>query len=129
MDSQTLQDIVVVAGMFFLRLGLPLLIVIGVGYLIRRWLEPAAVQEQFEGMVRTAHEERAKTAAAGRPCYEIKNCSAEARAECAAAKQPDIPCWLARQIAGQPLPSGCTACEVRSVALQALEARRASSEK
>jgi len=57
MFTQILQDIVVIGGMFFLRIGLPLLVVMGAGYLIRRWLEPKAIQEQFEGIVRTAQED------------------------------------------------------------------------
>jgi hypothetical protein len=114
MNTQTIQDILVIAGMFFLRIGLPLLLVMGIGYLIQRWLEPKAVHEQFEGMIRTAQEQRAASATA-KPCWEIKNCSAEARAACAAAQQPDIPCWLSRQIAGQPLPEGCAACQVRAL--------------
>jgi len=57
MFTQILQDIVVIGGMFFLRIGLPLLVVMGAGYLIRRWLEPKAIQEQFEGIVQTAQED------------------------------------------------------------------------
>jgi hypothetical protein len=57
MSMQIFQDVVVIGGMFFLRIGLPLLIVIGVGNLIRRWLEPKAIQEQFEGIVRTVQED------------------------------------------------------------------------
>ncbi len=57
MFTQTFQEIVVIGGMFFLRIGLPLLIVMGAGYLIRRWLEQKAIQEQFEGIVRTAQED------------------------------------------------------------------------
>ena len=57
MYTQIFQDIVVIGGMSFLRIGLPLLIVIGAGYLIRRWVEPTAVKEQFEGMVRTVQED------------------------------------------------------------------------
>jgi len=56
MSAQIFQDVVVIGGMFFLRIGLPLLIVMGVGSLIQRWLEPKAIQEQFEGIVRTAQE-------------------------------------------------------------------------
>lgn len=116
MGGQTIQDILVIAGMFFFRIGLPLLLVMGIGYLIQRWLEPKAVHEQFEGMVRTA-QERVAVRTGQQPCWEIKNCSPESRAECSAFKQPDIPCWLARQIAGQPLPEGCTACAVRETVL------------
>jgi hypothetical protein len=119
MNGQMIQDVLVIAGMFFLRIGLPLLIVMGVGYLIQRWLEPKAVQEQFEGMIRSV-QERTATAAGQQPCWEVKNCSPEARAACAATQQPDIPCWLSRQIAGQPLPDGCTTCQVRTMATNAL---------
>ena len=118
MSAQTFQDIIVIAGMFFLRVGLPLLIVIGIGYLIQRWLEPKAVHEQFEGLVRTA-QENAAVGAASQPCWEVKNCSPELRAECAAFKESNVPCWLARQIAGQPLPKGCSTCAVRAQILAA----------
>ena len=57
MYTQIFQDMVVIGGMLFLRIGLPLLIVIGVSYLIRCWVEPTAVKEQFEGMVRTVQED------------------------------------------------------------------------
>ena len=56
MSAQIFQDVAVIGGMFFLRIGLPLLIVMGVGSLIQRWLEPKAAQEQFEAIVRTAQE-------------------------------------------------------------------------
>jgi hypothetical protein len=118
MSGQTIQDIIVVAGMFFVRIGLPLLIVMGVGYLIQRWLEPKAVHEQFEGMVRSAQEGVAVSAGQP-PCWQVKNCSPELRAECAAYKQPDIPCWLSLQIAGQPLPEGCATCQVRTLTVAA----------
>ena len=36
MDTQTIQDVIVIAGMFFVRIGLPLLLVMGLGYL-RSW--------------------------------------------------------------------------------------------
>jgi len=118
MNAQTIQDILVIAGMFFLRIGVPLLLVMGIGYLIQRWQEPKAVQEQFEGMVRSAQERQA--VAVGKPCWEVMGCSEEKRAGCAAASQPEIPCWLARQIAGQPLPRGCTTCQVRAATMTQL---------
>lgn len=56
MNAQLIQDIAVLGGMFFLRLGLPVLIVLGTGVLLRRWLEPKATREQFEGIIRSAQE-------------------------------------------------------------------------
>ena len=47
-------------------------------------------------------------------CWEILCCPSEARVVCAASQRPDIPCWAARQIAGQHLPEGCGACPVRA---------------
>ena len=67
MSAQIFQDVVVIGGMFFLRIGLPLLIVMGVGSLIQRWLEPKAIQEQFEGIVRTAQEKVAQPVEASVP--------------------------------------------------------------
>ena len=123
MNAQTIQDIFVIAGMFFLRIGLPLLVVMGVGYLIQRWLEPKAVQEQFEGIVRSTHER----AAASVTQYKLSAEAANKYAACTTDMQTDIPCWLARQIAGQPLPEGCAACQVRAqINADALDAQRAS---
>ena len=123
MNTQTIQDIFVIAGMFFLRIGLPLLVVMGVGYLIQRWLEPKAVQEQFEGIVRSTHER----AAASVTQYKLSAEAANKYAACTTDMQTDIPCWLARQIAGQPLPEGCATCQVRAqINADALDSQRAS---
>ncbi len=121
MNAQTIQDILVIAGMFFLRIGLPLLLVIGIGYLIQRWLEPKAVKEQFDGIVRSAQERQTASSAAQR--WQLSASAAEKLATCAAGLQSDIPCWLARQIAGQPLPRGCTSCEVRAAISAQIETR------
>ena len=122
MNAQTVQDIFVVVGMFFLRIGLPLIVVMGVGFLIQRWLEPKAVQEQFEGIVRSTHER-----AAASTQYKLSGEAADKYAACTANMQTDIPCWLARQIAGQPLPEGCAACQVRAqINADATDVNRAS---
>jgi hypothetical protein len=116
--NQTIQDVAVIAGMFFLRIGLPLLLVMGVGYLIQRWLEPKAVHEQFEGMLRNVQEQPA----AVRPRWEITGEVEQKQAACAQGLPSDIPCWLARQIAGRPLPEGCATCQVRGIINAQLEA-------
>ncbi len=122
MNAQTIQDIFVIAGMFFLRVAAPMLVVIGVAYLIQRWLEPKAVHEQFEGMVRNAQEKQV----AGAPAlhYDLTSAAAAKYAACTEGLQSDIPCWLARQIAGQPLPEGCTKCEARALISAQLEVGR-----
>ena len=121
MNAQTVQDIFVIAGMFFLRIGLPLLLVMGIGYLIQRWLEPKAVKEQFEGMVRSAQERQTASGAALQ--WQLSASAVEKHAACTAGLQSDIPCWLARQIAGQSLPQGCASCEVRAAIGAQIETR------
>ena len=122
MNAQTMQDIFVIAGMFFLRVAAPMLVVIGIGYLIQRWLEPKAVHEQFEGIVRNIQEQQA----AGTPAqhYGLTGTAAAKVAACTTGLQSDIPCWLARQIAGQPLPEGCAKCEARALISTQLEVGR-----
>ena len=88
--------------------------------LSRRWFKPAAqkglgAEGSAQAGVATLNRKR---------CCEILNCSAKARAACAAPQRPEIPCWAARQIAGQPLPLGCGACPVRTFAGNALNAIR-----
>lgn len=122
MNAQTIQDIFVIAGMFFLRIVAPMLLVVGIGYLIQRWLEPKAVQEQFEGIIRNAHEQQA--VATPTLHYDLTSAAAEKYTACTAGLQSDIPCWLARQIAGQPLPEGCAKCEVRALIRTQLETGR-----
>ena len=48
-------------------------------------------------------------------CWETLNCPPQTRVACPASQRPDIPCWAARQIAGQHLPEGCGACPVRAL--------------
>jgi hypothetical protein len=121
MNAQTIQDIAVIAGMFFLRVGLPLLVVMGVGYLIQRWLEPKAVHEQFEGIIRNVQEQPATVTRWG-----LTNSAEAKRAACTQGLAPDIPCWLARQIAGESLPEGCMTCEVRALLTAQMEKRSAA---
>ena len=124
MNAQTIQDIFIVAGMFFLRIGLPLIVVMGLGYLIQRWLEPKAVHEQFEGIVRSTHE---RAAASVTRQYALAGEAANKYAVCTTNLQTDIPCWLARQIAGQTLPEGCATCKVRTqINADAMDVKRAS---
>ncbi len=120
MNAQTIQDIIVIAGMFFLRVAAPMLLVVGIAYLIQRWLEPKAVHEQFEGIIRNTQEKQVAATPAQR--YALTGAVADKYATCTDGLQSDIPCWLARQIAGRPLPEGCTKCEARALISAQLEA-------
>ena len=109
-----LPEATVIAGMFFLRLGVPLAITLTVAYFLRRldakwqaeaWVEWEASQPQKKVIA------EAKLLQAGKqPCWSLKGCDEAVRANCAAPKQPDIPCWLARRRSEGRLPPECYDC-------------------
>jgi hypothetical protein len=109
-----LPEAAVVAGMFTLRLGVPLVITLAVAYFLRRldakwqaeaWAEWEAAQPEEEIAA------EAKRLQAGKqPCWSIKGCDEAVRANCAAPKQPGIPCWLARRRSEGKLPTECYSC-------------------
>jgi hypothetical protein len=98
------DEILVILGMFFLRLGVPILISIVIGYLLRR------LDDRWEAEAQQEAIQRKKLTAARKACWEEKGCSEERRARCPASRVTDIPCWLARMRAENRLPALCTSC-------------------
>lgn len=108
-----LQEAAVIAGMFVLRIGLPLGLTLAVAYFLRRldarwqakaWAEWEASHSQEEVIA------EAKLLQPSEPCWSLKGCDETTRANCAAPKQPDIPCWLARRRSEGKLPAECYYC-------------------
>ena len=90
-------DMLVFAGMFFLRFGVPLLIVIGIGYLLKRldrrweaeaWAEQAKAQAAEVPAEQPAFRPRPSGPPCphGRPC--LRRCCRSSRRRCA--KRPDL---------------------------------------
>ena len=116
-------DAAVIAGMFILRLGVPLAITLAVGYLLLRldrkwqaeaWAEWKSSQLEEEEQAGQAAG-RVTSPAAGQLCWDLKDCSQAVREQCSAFKQPNIPCWLARRRAEGRLPAACYDCELFSL--------------
>jgi hypothetical protein len=145
-------DILALAGLFVLRVGVPLLITVGIVYLLkrldRRWeAEARATQQRAQAAeqpaVQPAVQPKPATvvrvpaqqpqlpwipppavgqrpgqqpglmaAPAPKPCWNIKGCSDSQRAQCAAPKRADVPCWQARFDAEGAIPEDCVRCEV-----------------
>jgi hypothetical protein len=143
-------DILALAGLFALRVGVPLLIMAGLVYLLkrldRRWeaearetqqraqaAEQPAVQPQAPRPAtvvrvptqqpqlpwipppavgqRPGQQPGLMAAPAPRACWDVKGCSDSQRAQCAAPKRPDVPCWQARFDAEGAIPEDCVKCE------------------
>jgi len=108
------QDALVIFLLFFVRLLVPLIVLLALGYLYERWSA-----RQPERRTRQPREEsvgRTNWPSAGTlncaPCWETKNCSPEQRALCPAARRGGVPCWLTMQLVEGRLPDRCLDCQV-----------------
>ena len=99
--------------MFALRCIAPLLLTLGIGYLMNRLVD----RWESEEVVGDTQEAPVPAATPGIslptinvPCWVLRNCDEATLADCAARKQPNIPCWLARLRAEGTLPHDCPDC-------------------
>lgn len=113
-----------------LRLGVPIFITLGLGYLLHqldaRWQAEArkarqATEAAAAGKSQTVPKRAGQRSmqpiytldvAGYKPCWGAKGCTAAMRAACAASHQPNVPCWQARTIAEGRLPSECKGCDL-----------------
>ena len=109
-----------VVGLFFLRLVIPLVLMLVVGY----WLRRLDAKWQLEARARIA-EKQARPEEAAAPeleffrvvdpsCWVQKECPEEIYTECPAFKAPEIPCWLARYRTEGSIPTKCYSCQLFS---------------
>ncbi len=147
-------DFLVFLGMVFLRFGVPLLIVLGIGHLLkrldRRWeaeaREYAAKQAAQQPGIRPEAPQPVElpvrkpadvpqtpfiipppavikdtrlplpqpglVATPPQACWDVKKCSADKKAQCAAPQHPDQPCWQARFDAEGHIPEECVGCDI-----------------
>jgi hypothetical protein len=86
---------------FLLRLGIPLavsaLILLILYALDKRWQRQALALP----VVPT-----------GKPCWEVKGCSEEQKANCPAAAQPKVPCWHVFRTKDGVMKEACLDCNV-----------------
>jgi len=152
-------DLLVVIWLFLLRFGVPALVIVGIGYFLKRldarWEAEARAQRAAEAAEqpvqqpgvgipkpaeRPATPKRAplpqplpqqpfiippaaqrESIQAAQPglmaqkpaahCWDVKQCSTEKRANCAAPQHPGLPCWQARFDAEGKIPEDCVNCD------------------
>ncbi|MCS7220109.1 MAG: hypothetical protein RML36_03340 [Anaerolineae bacterium] len=97
-----LFETLVVAGMFLVRLGVPLVITLAIAHALR-WLD---IRWQAEAV------KARETAQAllQEPCWAHRGCTQERRSLCPAFQRPDLPCWAARRLREGQLPAECYNC-------------------
>jgi hypothetical protein len=118
---QDVIDGIVILAMFFLRVGVPILVTLGIGIWLERKLRPQGTQAQSRDATarrgtiipfpRVASNGRAAPVPIAH-CWEVKHCDPTARAQCTAPQRPDLPCWLALQAAGGKVRAECADCEL-----------------
>jgi hypothetical protein len=47
-----------------------------------------------------------------KPCWEVRNCPEEKRSQCAAARQPKVPCWQVFRTRDGVMKENCLGCAV-----------------
>lgn len=116
---QDVLDVLVILGMFLLRIGVPIIVTLGIGIWLEKKLRPAESQKTTQPVRRGTiiPFPRAQNGArAAVPqlahCWETKQCDITQRAQCPSYKRPDLPCWLALQAAGGKVRAECADCEL-----------------
>lgn len=99
-------EVLIMIGLFLLRLAVPLLITFGVAYLLRR----LDAKWEAEASQETTAPDVLVEKVAQKPCWEEKGCPEAKRAQCPACKWHDLPCWLARIKVENSLPAECPDC-------------------
>jgi hypothetical protein len=109
-----LREVMTIGGMFLLRLGVPLVITFAVAYFLRRldakWQAETLVEWEANQSPEAVVTKVNLSKVGDQPCWSLKGCDETVRANCAAPKQPSIPCWLARRRSEGKLPAECYNC-------------------
>ncbi len=111
---ETLEDVVTLALVMAVQLGMPVSLLFVFGYLTYRNDRRRQTLPGFPGDWREAQQRPMRLG--DRPCWKAKGCAAEKRAECPAFSHPEIPCWQAMKLSLGRLQAPCLDCE-RFVAL------------
>jgi hypothetical protein len=136
--------------MFFLRFGIPIILMAGAAYFLKRldarWEAEAQASRALEqaeqpGIApqapalpvrptrrapapgplpnfiplpadRSVPLQPGMMMAAAQPCWDVKGCSDNAKASCAAPANPAVPCWQARLDAEGKIPEQCVECDI-----------------
>lgn len=111
------QGMAVVVALFALRCVAPILLMMTIGYgmkrLVRHWEREEAAQAQKVAarpaiqLAMAASERPSKSAI---PCWILNNCDEQTRRDCPAFASPSLACWMARLRADGQVPAKCAGC-------------------
>ncbi len=106
----------IVLLLFALRIGIPIAVTLAFGYWLERKLRP---QQEPAETVEKIQVTRKASNVIRLHCWDIKRCDAGKRAQCAACRHPELPCWLALQVEGNKVREQCFTCAFYKPQIQA----------
>ncbi len=104
--SEALEGVVVLL-LFAVRIGIPIALTLAFGHWLERKLRPSEGPAEDQEKVRPI---RKASNVIRLHCWDIKRCEPAKRAQCAACRHPDLPCWLALQVEGGKVRENCFTC-------------------
>ncbi len=111
MPLQDFIDTLVFLFMVALRIAVPLALTLIVGRWLEKKLAPREITLPDQQSKITRFTTRRNNIIQVH-CWDIKRCQETRRAECAAYKRPELPCWLALQAEGEPVREQCYSCSL-----------------
>ncbi len=109
MLPEEMVETIVVIGMFLLRIGVPVAITLALGYWLEKKLRPEEQKSDKIVNIETARRARSSKIIQLH-CWDVRHCESTQRAQCAAYQHPELPCWLALQVAGDKVHEQCFSC-------------------
>ena len=112
------EAIAVTIGLFALRCIAPLALTLAVGYVMNRLVDRWAAADELAASDAPELEPAADIRPGLAlptitvPCWIMRNCTPEMRADCPAHKEPGLPCWLVRLRVEGILPQDCPDCPI-----------------
>ncbi len=107
MLPQELLDTAIVLLGFLVRIAVPIAITLALGYWLEKKLSPAEEKDEVAQVKRSTVK---NPKIIQLHCWDLKRCPSTQRAACAACQHPDLPCWLALQVAGEEVREQCFTC-------------------
>jgi hypothetical protein len=109
------QAISVMIGLFALRCVLPFVLLMIIGYamkrLVKHWEDEERAADEPRPSIPLAMAAQAP-AKSKIPCWLLNNCDEKTRAACPAYADQSVACWVARLRADGRLPAKCATCSL-----------------
>ncbi len=99
-------EAVIVLLLFAVRIAIPIALTLAFGYWLERRLRPPETAPEAQKV----HSVRKPSNIIRLQCWDIRRCDSTKRAQCAASRHPDLPCWLAIQVEGGKVRENCFTC-------------------